>query len=256
MEKQIAKIIKVEPVTHNVRRFTLQRPANVDFVPGQAADISINKPGWEDQKRPFTFTGLTHWDHLEFTIKIYSDRHGVTDQLGKLKAGDELIIHDEFGAIHYKGDGVFIAGGAGVTPFIAILRKLAEEKRIGNNVLLFSNNTEADIILKDEFERILGKNFVNTLTKEKSAKYDSRVIDANFLKDWTKDRSRYFYICGPDPMVEAIHKALLSLNVEEKMIVIEQFCVTFPTFRKIVSHEEISARRIRRDCDPYHWYPV
>jgi predicted ferric reductase len=26
-----------------------------------------------------------------------------------------------FGAIEYKGEGVFIAGGAGVTPFIAIL---------------------------------------------------------------------------------------------------------------------------------------
>jgi ferredoxin-NADP reductase len=223
MEPQIVKIIKAEPVTHNVRRFTLQRPANVDFVPGQAADVSINKPGWEHQKRPFTFTGLAHWDHLEFTIKIYSDHKGVTEHLGQLKAGDELIIHDVFGAIHYKGDGVFIAGGAGVTPFIAILRQLAEDKKIGNNVLLFSNKTEADIILKDEFERILGKNFVNTLTQDKSDRYDHRMIDASFLEDWVKDRSRYFYICGPDPMVDAIDKALKSLGVEEKMIVIEQF---------------------------------
>lgn len=223
MEPQIVKIIKAEPVTHNVRRFTLQRPANVDFVPGQAADISINKPGWEHQKRPFTFTGLSHWDHLEFTIKIYSDHNGVTEHLGKLNAGDELILHDVFGAIHYKGDGVFIAGGAGVTPFIAILRQLAEDKKVGNNVLIFSNNTEADIILKDEFERILGKNFVNTITKDKSSHYDHRMINADFLKDWVKDRSRYFYICGPDPMVDAIEKALRSLGVDEKMIVIEQF---------------------------------
>jgi predicted ferric reductase len=44
-------------------------------------------------------------------------------ELGKLKHGDELIIR-VWGAIEYKGEGVFIAGGAGVTPFIAILRQL------------------------------------------------------------------------------------------------------------------------------------
>jgi ferredoxin-NADP reductase len=223
MEKQIVKILKTEPVTHNVRRFKLERPKGITFIPGQAAEVSVNKPKWDEEKRPFTFTGLTDWDHLEFTIKIYPDHHGVTEQLGMLKAGDELILHDVFGAIHYAGDGVFIAGGAGVTPFIAILRQLAHEKRIGNNVLLFSNRTEADIILKDEFERILGKNFVNTLTNEKSSRYDNRTIDAEFLRPWTKNPSLYYYICGPDPMVEGLNKALLSLNVDEKKIIIEQF---------------------------------
>lgn len=223
MEKQIVKILQTEQVTHNVKRFKLERPKGIEFIPGQAADVSINKGKWVDEKRPFTFTGLTNWDHLEFTIKIYNDHHGVTEQLGLLKAGDEIIIHDVFGAIHYAGEGVFIAGGAGVTPFIAILRQLHNEKRLGNNVLLFSNRTEADIILKTEFESMLGKNFINTLTKEKSTRYDNRVIDAEFLRPWTKDASRHFYICGPDPMVEGIKKALLSLEVVENKIIIEQF---------------------------------
>src|SRR5690349_11905197 len=109
MEPAIVKILKVEPVTHNVRRFTLERPEGLTFVPGQAADISINTPEMKDEKRPFTFTGLAEWDHLEFTIKIYTDHNGVTNHLGKLKAGDQLIIHDVFGAIRYYGEGVFIA---------------------------------------------------------------------------------------------------------------------------------------------------
>lgn len=223
MEKQIVKILQTEPVTHNVRRFKFEKPAGLSFIPGQAAEISINKPKWSEEKRPFTFTGLTDWDHLEFTIKIYPDHHGVTEQLGKLVPGDELIIHDVFGAIHYKGEGVFIAGGAGVTPFIAILRRLAKEKQIGNNALLFSNRTEADIILKEEFEQMLGKNFVNTLTDEKSVRYDNRTIDTRFLEPWVNDASRYFYICGPDPMVEGIRKSLLFLRVDEKKVIIEQF---------------------------------
>jgi predicted ferric reductase len=39
-------------------------------------------------------------------------------------------------AIEYKGEGVFIAGGAGVTPFIAIFRKLRADDQIANNKLI------------------------------------------------------------------------------------------------------------------------
>lgn len=222
-EEHTVKILKVENVTHNVKRFTLSKPENYRFTPGQATDITIDLPEWKKERRPFTFTALNDWDTLEFTIKIYDDHNGVTNELGKLKPGDQLIIHDVFGAIHYKGEGVFIAGGAGVTPFIAILRSLYKEDKIGNNKLIFSNNTKADIILKDEFERMLGKNFINTLTKEKTDEYDNEKIDKNYLGKKVNNFNQYFYICGPDAMVEDIHKDLLALGVKEDKIVIEEF---------------------------------
>jgi predicted ferric reductase len=71
-------------------------------------------------KRPFTFTSLND-DYLEFIIKIYDSNDGVTRELGELKQGDELLIHDVWGAIEYKGEGVFIAGGAGVTRSLQFL---------------------------------------------------------------------------------------------------------------------------------------
>lgn len=220
---ETAKILLTEQVTHNVRRFRLAKPKGITFIPGQAADISINKPGWLEEKRPFTFTGLPEWDHLEFTIKIYPDHHGVTEQLGLLKTGDELIIHDVFGAIHYKGEGVFIAGGAGITPFIAIFRLLDQKKQIGNNIILFSNRTAADIIMKEDFERMLGSRFINILSDEKTDRYDNGMIDASYIRSRIRNLSQYFYICGPDPMVEALNKALLSIGVDPQKIVIEQF---------------------------------
>jgi ferredoxin-NADP reductase len=223
MEPAIVNILKVEPVTHNVRRFTLERPEGVTFVPGQAADISINTPEMKNEKRPFTFTGLAEWDHLEFTIKIYSDHDGVTHHLGKLKAGDQLIIHDVFGAIRYYGEGVFIAGGAGVTPFIAIFRQLKKEGKIGNNTLIFSNNTEKDIILREEFTQMLGKNFINTLTQEETKSFDHRRIDAAYLKEKLSTFAPYFYLCGPDPMVLGLQKTLIALGAEPSKVIVEQF---------------------------------
>jgi len=223
MEPAIVRILSVEPVTHNVRRFKFEKPKGLTYIPGQAADVSINTAGMKNEIRPFTFTSLNAWDHLEFTIKIYSDHNGVTNHLGKVKAGDELIIHGVFGAIHYAGEGVFIAGGAGVTPFIAIFRQLQKDGNLGNNTLLFSNKTEKDIILRDEFTKMLGKNFINTLTEEKSPSFDNRKIDQAYLKEKITDLSRYFYICGPDPMLDAIKNALLGLNVDPKKIITEEF---------------------------------
>jgi ferredoxin-NADP reductase len=134
-----------------------------------------------------------------------------------------LILHDIWGAIHYKGEGTFIAGGAGVTPFIAIFRQLQKDGKIGNNKLIFSNRTSKDIILKDEFEKMLGANFINTLTDEKSEKYDNRRINESYLQEKIKDFSQYFYICGPDAMIESIKAELLNIGANENKIVIEQF---------------------------------
>src|ERR1051326_8359968 len=115
MEEHIVRILFTEFITHNVKVFRLEKPQGFSFTPGQATDVSINKPEWKEKKNPFTFTSLNNWDYLEFTIKIYRDRNAVTAQLEKLKPGDELIIREPFGAITYKGEGAFIAGGAGVT---------------------------------------------------------------------------------------------------------------------------------------------
>ncbi len=221
MEQHIVKILKAESVTHDVRRFTVEKPEGYSFTPGQATEVSLTKPELKDEKRPFTFTCLNEDPNLEFTIKIYSDHNGVTNALGDLKEEDEIILHDVWGAIHYNGPGTFFAGGAGITPFIAIFRQLYKDKKVNGNKLFFSNKTEADIILKDEFEKILGDNFYNTITREKSSKYDHRRIDEEFIKEKVKDFNQNFYICGPDNFVMDIKKALKKSGANPEAIVIE-----------------------------------
>ena len=219
MEEHIQKIIAIEPVTHNVRHYKVEKPKGYQFIPGQATEVAVNKPRWKDERRPFTFTSLNDWDHLEFTIKSYSDHDGVTNQLGQLKAGDELLLHDVWGAIQYKGEGIFIAGGAGVTPFIAIFRQLQKDKKLGNNKLIFSNKTHKDIILKDEFTAMLGDNFINTLTQEETRGYDHHKIDEEYLKQKIDDFNQQFYICGPDAMVKDVQSVLQRLGAKNNITV-------------------------------------
>jgi ferredoxin-NADP reductase len=216
------KILSAEYVTHNVKQFRIERPADYTFVPGQATEVSVNVPGWEDRRSPFTFTALPDQPYLEFTIKIYPDRHGVTDQLSYLHPGDALIIRDVWGAIEYKGPGYFIAGGAGITPFLAILRMLKAKNEVADNVLFFSNRTDEDIIMGGELKSILGENAHFVITGQKDTRNDSRRIDAAFLKAEVHDFNRHFYICGPDPMIAAINETLVELGATPDAVVFEK----------------------------------
>jgi|WetSurMetagenome_2_1015567.scaffolds.fasta_scaffold22820_2 ferredoxin-NADP reductase len=215
------KILKTEFVTHDVKRFRVEKPAGYKYLPGQATEVTIKGMEEKAGKGPFTFTSLNEKEYLEFTIKIYQTGK-LTKELGKLKAGDALIIHDVWGTITYQGPGVFFAGGAGVTPFIAIFRQLYKEGKIGDNKLILSNKTDEDIILKDEFEKMLGKNFINFLTREKSDKYYNQKIDKDLIKKLVSNFSQHFYICGPDKFVEDIHNILNDLKVPEDLIVVEK----------------------------------
>ena len=223
MAEHIVKIKAIDKVTHDTLKIVTEKPKQYIFTPGQATEISINKKDWQNEKRPFTFTCLPHKDYLEFTIKTYPAHKGVTNELLQLKQNDELILHTVFGTIAYKGEGVFIAGGAGITPFISIFRELRSKNKIGNNKLIFANKTKADIILEQEFKELLGDNFINILSDEKADGYANGQITEEFIKAITDGINKIFYVCGPPPMMEAIQKALANLHVHENSIVKESF---------------------------------
>lgn len=222
MEKHLVKIKSIKHITPDVLQIVTEKPVNYTFIPGQATEISINKPDWSGIKRPFTFTSLPADDLLQFTIKTYPSHEGVTNELLQLKKGDELILHAVFGAIAYHGEGLFIAGGAGVTPFISIFRDLQRKNEIGRNKLIFANKTKADIILADEFEKLLGKNFITILSDEKVNGYAYGQIDEAFLKTAITDFNQQFYVCGPPPMMESIEKQLANLGVAKNRITVEE----------------------------------
>ncbi len=219
------KILNIKSVTHDVKAFTLEKPNGYKFTPGQATEVVVNKPGFEDKARPFTFTSLNEDENLEFIIKGYFDHEGVTKKIHSLEVGDELIIGEPWGTINYKGKGVFIAGGAGITPFIAILRQLDKNGEIEGNKLVFSNKTEKDIILKEEFENMFSgfeSDLIFTLTDEDSEKYFNKFVDTQFIKDKINNFEQNFYVCGPPQMVKDLKQILTDLGAPISEVVFEK----------------------------------
>lgn len=222
MKNQVT-IKSIEHATHDVLHIVVEKPEGMDFEPGQATEIFLDKLGWENEGRPFTFTCLPEDHYLEFMIKTYPSHKGVTNELLSLKAGDHLIVNDVFGAIAYKEEGTFIAGGAGITPFISIFRNLKKQGKLGSNKLIFSNKTKGDIILEKEFREMLGSNFINILSDETIEGVAHGRVTEDFLKTCGLDFDKSFYICGPPPMMEAVEKMLANLNVKKEQFVEEVF---------------------------------
>ncbi len=222
MSEHIVKILESSFINHDVKRFITEKPEGYHFIPGQGVDISINLPEWKNKFRPFTFTSINSSPYLEFLIKIYDEHDGVTKQLGKTNEGAELILQNPFGSIHYKGPGVFIAAGNGITPFLAIFRDLYQRKMIQGNTLILSNKTSQDILYPDELARMLSYNFINIFTREGVIGFIDRRIDRSYLVSTIRDFSGNFYVCGPDLFVKQINGYLLSLGAISDTLVFEE----------------------------------
>jgi len=184
--------------------------------------VAINKAGGTYKLRPITFSNLPAAKKLEFIIKLYEKHDGVTKQIGLLHAGDELLLNEAYGTIQYKGPGFFIAGGAGVTPFIAILRDLEHRKKLKGNTLLVSNRQAVDVILDDEFTKMLGKRFLKAFTRDHVIGFQERRIERDTLITLVQDFDQHFYVCGPNDFVADMNEKLISLGAKSESLVFEQ----------------------------------
>jgi propane monooxygenase reductase subunit len=121
------RIDKVEELTHDIRRLVLSGDEKMQFKPGQYADITI--PG-TDEVRSFSMANTPSHrpGELEFMIKLYPD--GKFSGLladGELSEGDEVEVTGPYGVFTLRQSErplLFIGGGAGMAPILALLRSM------------------------------------------------------------------------------------------------------------------------------------
>ncbi len=220
--KYRVELLMSEFVTHDVKRFIVSRPSEFHFKPGQGVELAIDSAQWQGGGRPFTPTCLVDDEVLEFTIKRYDDHAGLTQALHRLPSGSPLLMTDPFGTISFQGPGVFIAGGAGITPFLAILREQAHDKDVALNTLIFSNTTPADIICEKELRNYLGERCILTCTRQAGADYEHRRINKVYLEEKIANFNQHFYVCGPSGFMHAVTTALSELGADPQTLVFEK----------------------------------
>lgn len=222
---------------HNVKtfRFGLQDlPPGQSLAqkPGQFASLQVPTPeGIQIRSFSISSSPLVQ-DHLDVTVKRYEDS-SAAKALHELKPGDKLHVRGPFGMFTFKDDDrnpVFIAGGNGVTPHMAMIRYIVGKALPQKPILIYSNRTRDDVIFKDELERYgrEGKIVEDiTLTNEPEGSGWTGLrgrIDTQMIEKLAAPlNEKTFFLCGPPEMVKAMHATLMGLGVPEQQIRMEQF---------------------------------
>jgi len=238
IQQASAEVVSVEPVTHDLRHVVLKllEPAELRYFPGQYVDITVPEHGLT---RSFSManTPTARAGVLEFVIKVYPD--GRFSQLleGGLAAGDRVEVNGPFGVFTLR-DGVdarlvFVGGGAGMAPILAVLRALAERQSTRDIVFYYGARTKRDLCFEDELrglERTLPRfRYVPALSEEDGS--GGWTGETGFVTDVLKRREdsltgAHAYVCGPPPMVEAAMVVLGALGVQERRIYYDKFTTT------------------------------
>ncbi|CAD5283844.1 MULTISPECIES: flavodoxin reductase [unclassified Imperialibacter] len=208
------KVKTINWLAHNVIQLEVPKPEGFKFSVGDAVEIKVagQDPG------PFTITNLPNGDKLEFVIRIYPEHHGKTEAISKLKVGEEIGFTEPFNTFQPQKRAIFLTGGTGITPFIAIMRQMQKEGTLADCHLFFSNKTRKDLFLEEELSDMLGDHFHNIIAEERDDPDYYGNIDEAWLKNHIDDLSRPVLVCGPPAFNKAMAKALKSIGVKEGLI--------------------------------------
>ena len=183
------------------------------------ATVWLSNPTWPNHPSIIKYLGMPMAEYRYFDAATRGiDFAGLIEDLGRVKAGDAVLISDPFDTVALKGPGVFIAGGTGVTPFIAVLRQLQVEGKLAGNALFHFNKTKVDAFLVDEFTAMLGRDFHGVLSQEDAPGFLHGAVNADFLRTHIHDFRQPFYTCGPEGFVLAVKNALVELGADSELI--------------------------------------
>ena len=233
-----AEVVSIDAVTHDMRHLVLRlvEPEQVNFFPGQYVDIAV--PG-TDATRSFSMANTSSREsgQLEFVIKIYPD--GLFSHFldTKLQVGDQLHISGPFGVFTLRDAPdtplVFLGGGAGMAPILALLRTMAERGIDRPAVFYYGARGRRDLCFESELRELEKKlpdfRYVPALSEPADGDdWDGEIgLITDVVKRHEDDLSgAHAYVCGPPPMVEAALPLLSTLGVPEKRIYYDKFTTT------------------------------
>lgn len=212
----------VNPVAQNMVEVSL-RPLGDGLAvrPGQFILVAfLDGPAFRGcgEFHPFTVSGSAVKDEIRLGIKALGD---CTRHLQSIEPGTMARVDGAFGGFLSEQDAVpqlWVAGGIGITPFLAFLRA-------GNlrqpTTLVYLYRSEADAAFVTELEQLATANPKLSLRAQATG---DRLPDLNtLLPDRASLAGHDCYLCGPPAMVSGLRTALTRLGVKPSHIHLENF---------------------------------
>jgi ferredoxin-NADP reductase len=154
----------------------------------------------------------------------------------ELRIGDKLQLRGPIGG-HFVWTSdtnhplCLIAGGAGVTPLMAMLRHRDKAPRRVPALLIYSARSLGDVIYRDQLDAMARRDgnlrIVYALTREQPegwrghrGRVDKALLAATCF---AASQQPAAYVCGPSGFVEGVSKSMVELGFEAFRIKTERF---------------------------------
>lgn len=205
----------------------------LDYKAGQFAWLNIGRGVFSLNENPFSISSApSAGREVEFVIKELGD---FTRTIGQIRPGTRAWLEAPHGHLTHEGHAdapgiALIAGGVGIAPLIGILREMAATDDPRPCVLLYGNRTEAQIVARDELDRLgarPGTEVVHVLSEPPEGWTGATgLIGADLLRAEFADPARrewLYILCGPPPMLRSVEDELIALGIPARRILSEQF---------------------------------
>ena len=201
-----------------------------EYLPGQFHFLTFYRDrGLPVEEHHWTISSSpARKDFISSTIKAVGD---FTSTIGQTKPGDTVAVHGPFGRFSYMfhpedRDLVFLAGGIGITPIMAMLRHMRDTRDPRSVILMYANRRKDQIVFRDELDEIAkGKHPDLTLVHVLSRPEDEWTGETGHLNRkkiekycGTDLEGKAFYVCGPLKMAEVLITTLQDMGVPHKRI--------------------------------------
>jgi ferredoxin-NADP reductase len=206
----------------------------VDFEPGQYFWVELLDPPYDDERGPrrhfSVVTSPTERGVLGFCTRLRDT--AFKRSVAELEVGAEVEVEEPKGDFVLPEDTeqryVFVAGGIGITVFRCMLRYIADKGLPYKVTLVYSNRDRESTAFLDELreleQAVPGLRLVLTMTDDPEWDGETRMLDANVLRDHLGDfGSLTFLVAGPPPMVEAVVEELHGAGVPEERVLPDRF---------------------------------
>jgi predicted ferric reductase len=224
---------ELEELPGDTWRLTLRADGHdgMRFEPGQFAWLTLARSPLGITEHPFSFASSAEvTDRLTFGIKELGD---FTSTLGSYEPGTRAYLDGPHGAFTYERNEapgfVFVAGGIGITPVMSMLHTLADRGDRRPVWLFYGNPTWEETAYLDELaelEQRLELTIVHVLNEphegwEGETGYVTPELLDRYLPEG-EHRLEHF-VCGPDPMMDAVEQALHDRGIQGEKVNLERF---------------------------------
>jgi phthalate 4,5-dioxygenase reductase subunit len=165
------------------------------------AHIAIQVPGGLLRKYSLCNDPAERDRYLVAVKREANGRGGSSNLIDKVKTGDTLMVAvpiNDFGLPPRAQDFLFIAGGIGITPIMAMIREVrAQNKRFR---LFYCTRSPETTAFRDELS---APEFKDSVTIHYDGGDPAHALDLKPILADRKNRE-HMYCCGPRPLMEAV----------------------------------------------------